>query len=111
MDMQYVNSLYIGFKHQFRDMNTESLAPGIQNVSINTIDNDHRSQLCLSFVLGVYKHSAPSVQLRQIGSATFRLIKHFSATPTACSTSAAPYVKQRAFPSNIQGAQKTPMIN
>ena len=74
MDMQYVNSLYYGFKHQFRDMDTESLAPCTQNVSIDKINNDHWSQWSVGFVLGVYKHSVPSVQLRKIGSATFRLI-------------------------------------
>ena len=37
MEMQYVNVLYNVFKHQFRDMNTESLAPGIQNASANII--------------------------------------------------------------------------
>ena len=33
MDMQYVNFLYIVFKHQSRDMNTDRLASGIQYAS------------------------------------------------------------------------------
>ena len=36
---------------------------------------------------------------------------HFSATPSAYGISAAPSAKQRAFSSNIEGAQKTPSLN
>ena len=91
-------------------MNTESSAPGTQNVSIDNINNYHWSQCCLSFVLCVYKYSAPSEQLRQIGSATFRLI-NILVRPDRHVVFLQPLMQSKERSPQIYRAQKTPMFN